>query len=183
MDSFRQDYALYVKSGVPGNEVVERLDAYWDGAEEPTVGDPDPDASGLSDTAVGNLIMEVSRSFEAPPLPWAIESGIEDLSIANKVFDPGIGDEVAPDTAMWKDSLHVRPASSVVTAIRRLISMIDSRHPEITRRVATGPKGHGQSDEDVMNELSEELGIILRHLEWAAAHRANPQVTMINRQG
>lgn len=182
MDSFQQDYAIYVKSGEAGNEVVERLDAHWDGVEEPTVGDPDPDASGLSDTAVGNLILEVCWDC-GPPLPWAIESGIEDLSIANKVFDPGIGDEVAPDTAMWKDSLHVRPASSVVTAIRRLISMIDSRHPEITRRVATGPKGHGQSDEDVMNELSEELGIILRHLEWTAVHRANPQVTMVIRQG
>ncbi len=180
MDDFRQDYSIYVKSGEPGSETVERLDAYWDGDDEPTVGDPDAD--GISDTAAGNLMLEVCRHF-GPPLPWAVEHGIEDLTIANEGFDPGTGIDVSPDSKVWRDSIHVRPADRVIVAIQRLVALIDGRHPEITRRVATGPKGYGQSDEDVMNELSDEFKIIQRHLEWVLKHRVNPHVSLIVRQG
>jgi hypothetical protein len=180
MDSFRQDYAIYVKSGNPGSEVVERLDRYWDGADEPIVGDPEAD--GLSDTAAGNLILEVCWYY-GPPLPWAVEKGIADLSIANEGFDPGTGLDVSPNSKVWKDSIHVRPASAVIIAVQRLIDLIESRHTEIARRVATGPKGHGQSDEDVMDELAEEFKVIQQHLEWANKNRTNAHVTMIIRQG
>ena len=182
MYSFRQDYSIYVKSGEPGNETVERLGRHWDGDDEPTVGDPDPDVPGLSDTAAGNLILDVCWYF-GPPLPWAVETGIEDLAIANEGIDPGDGIDVSPGSKVWKDVIHVRQAPAVIVAIKRLVSMIDARHPEITRRVATGPKGHGQNDDDVMDELSEEFGIIQRHLEWTVKHRANPAVTMIFHQG
>lgn len=182
MDDFRQDFSIYVKSGEPGREVVERLDRHWESDDEPTVGDPDPDVSGLSDTAAGNLIHEVCWYF-GPPLAWALENGIEDLAIANTEFDPGDGIDVSSGSKVWKDVVHVRPAASVIAATKRLVSMIDGRHPEITRRVATGPKGHGQNDEDVMDELSEEFRIIQRHLEWTDAHRVNAQVTLVFRQG
>lgn len=180
MDDFRQDFTIYVESGESGSEIVERLGIPWRSDDEPSVGDPD--GSGLNDTAAGNLIYEVCWNF-GPPSPWAIENGIEDLAITNKEFDSGDGVDVTPGSKVWKDEIHVRPAASVIAAIERLVSMIDDRHPEIARRVATGPKGHGQNDEDVMEELSEEFGIIQRHLEWADKNRTNAVVTLIFRQG
>ena len=90
-------------------------------------------------------------------------------------------ESVAPTQAssrFWSDAMHIRSASETLTSGRRLQVAFSERNPEVVAKVASCPKGNGQTSEDVLVELSEQLGFLLKHLEWIVENRSWPVVSI-----
>lgn len=170
-------FAIFVKSSDPAKPRIEILGGEYQGDEVPAVGAPGVD--GLSDTALGNLFHSMAY-FMGEPLPWAVSLGLEGLCIVNDCNMDALGG-VAPTQAtsrFWVDAMHIRSASEALTAGRRLQVALAEHNPEVVAKVAACPKGNGQTTEDVLVELSEQLGFLLLHLEWIVENRSGPVVSM-----
>ncbi len=175
---YLHNFAIFVKSSDPANPMIEILgDPEYQNDYAPVVGAPGVD--GLSDTALGNLFHAMSY-FMGEPLPWAVTHGLEGLCIVNDYNMDALNGIVPIDATslFWRDAIHVRTASATLTAGRRLQSLFGERNPEIVAKVAECPKASGQTTEDQLIELAEQLEFLLRHLEWIVENRSWPVVSM-----
>ena len=175
---YLHSFEIFVKSSDPANPRIEILGSpEYQTGDAPVVGASGVD--GLSDSALGNLFHAMSY-FMGEPLPWAVALGLEGLCIVND-YNMDALESVAPTQAssrFWSDAMHVRSASEALTSGRRLQVAFSERNPEVVAKVASCPKGNGQTSEDVLVELSEQLGFLLKHLEWIVENRSWPVVSI-----
>jgi len=171
-------FAIFVKSGDPAKPQIEILDnPEYQNDDAPVVGAPGID--GLSDTALGNLFFSMSYAL-GEPQPWAVTLGLEGLCIVNcYTIDALAGEPPSSVTsAFWQDSVHIRSAAEVVTSGRRLQTLFNARNPEVVSKVAERCLLSQQTTEDAIIELSEQLDLMIRHLEWVNENRGFPVVSM-----
>lgn len=114
------------------------------------------------------------------PQPWAVSLGLEGLCIVNQYNMDALASKppTSVTSVFWQDAVHIRSAAEVVTSGRRLQALFRTRNPEIVSKIAERCLFGEQTTEDQVIELSEQLDLMIGHLEWVNENRGFPVVSM-----